>query len=285
MSKWNLIVDVARCENCHNCTLAVKDEYEANDFPGYSKPQPRHGHAWIRIERKVRGAGHMVDAAYLPSLCNHCDDAPCVAKSGGAIAKRADGIVLIDPVKAHGRRDLVDACPYGHIWWNEEQQVPQAWFFDAHLLDQGWTEPRCTQACPTGALTALKVGDDEMAARAAAEGLQVLRPELGTRPRVYYRNLHRYTKCFVGGSVAARRDGIDECVAGATVTLMQHGQALAVQTTDDFGDFKFDGIDPGSGQYEVLVEHPALGRTAASGTVGADSLVFGEIRLGPQQAG
>ena len=52
--------------------------------------------------------------------------------------KRDDGIVLIDPVKAKGRQDLVDACPYGHIWWNEELKVPQAWPFDAHLLDQGW---------------------------------------------------------------------------------------------------------------------------------------------------
>ena len=32
--------------------------------------------------------------------------------------------MLIDPVKAKGRKDLVDTCPYGHIWWNEEYQVP-----------------------------------------------------------------------------------------------------------------------------------------------------------------
>jgi len=149
MNKWNLIVDVARCENCHNCTLAVKDEFEDNEFPGYSKPQPRHGHEWIRIDRKVRGEGSMVDAAYLPRLCNHCDNAPCIKAAGGAIRKRDDGIVLIDPEKARGRKDLVQSCPYGNIWWNEAHQVPQTWFFDAHLLDQGWTEPRCTQACPT----------------------------------------------------------------------------------------------------------------------------------------
>ena len=30
-----------------------------------------------------------------------------------------------------------------------------------------------------------------------------MKPELGTKPRVYYRNLWRYSKCFIGGSVAA----------------------------------------------------------------------------------
>ncbi len=98
--------------------------------------------------------------------------------------KRDDGIVIIDPEKSRGRRDLVDACPYGAIVWNEEREVPQAWIFDAHLLDAGWKEPRCAQACPTGALRAVKLDDDAMRAQARAESLEVLQPELGTRPRV-----------------------------------------------------------------------------------------------------
>ena len=79
----------------------------------------------------------MIDIAYVPTMCNHCDDAPCMAKGGDAIKKRDDGIVIIDPVKAKGRKELVEACPYGHIWWNEELQLPQAWPFDAHLHRPG----------------------------------------------------------------------------------------------------------------------------------------------------
>ncbi len=97
----------------------------------------------------------MIDIAYVPTMCNQCDDAPCVAKGGGAVKKRDDGIVLIDPEKAKGRKDLVDACPYGHIWWNEEHQVPQAFNFDAHLIDQGWQQTRGHQSCPTGAMRAI----------------------------------------------------------------------------------------------------------------------------------
>ncbi len=72
MSQWNLIIDVARCENCNNCVLANKDEFVGNDFPGYSAGHELHGKGTIRIHRRVRGEGHMVDAAYLPAMCNHC---------------------------------------------------------------------------------------------------------------------------------------------------------------------------------------------------------------------
>ena len=133
--------------------------------------------------------------------------------------KRDDGIVLIDPDKAKGRKDLVEACPYGHIWWNEEHQVPQTWNFDAHLIDQGWQQTRGHQSCPTGAMRAIKVEDEEMARIARNEGLEVMRPELGTKPRVYYRNLWRYSKCFIGGSLSAETNGVVDCVEGATVRL------------------------------------------------------------------
>jgi ferredoxin len=118
----------------------------------------------------------------------------------------------------------VAACPYGAIWWNEELNLPQAWTFDAHLLDRGWSAPRCVQSCPTGALRAIKATDEEMAALAGAERLEPLQPELGTHPRVYYRNLYRYTKLFVGGSVSAERNGVADCLAGASVELLQAGR-------------------------------------------------------------
>ena len=148
-------------------------------------------------------------------MCNHCDNAPCVAKGGGAVSKRADGIVLIDPVKAKGRKDLVEACPYGHIWWNEELSLPQAWTFDAHLIDQGWKQTRGQQSCPTGAMRAICVDDDAMAKLAAEQGLETIKPELGTKPRVYYKNLWRYSTCFIAGSVSAQADGVVDCVEGA----------------------------------------------------------------------
>jgi len=186
MSKYNLIIDVAECTNCNLCTLATMDEYVGNEWPGVAAPMPRNGHNWIRILTKERGQVPMIDVAFVPTMCNHCDDAPCMkAATNGAITKREDGIVIIDPVKAKGQKSLVGACPYGHIWWNEELQLPQAWPFDAHLLDGGWDKTRGAQSCPTAAMQVVKVDDSEMARRVREEGLEVMSPELGTKPRVY----------------------------------------------------------------------------------------------------
>lgn len=279
MDKWNLVIDVARCESCHNCVLATKDEYLDNTFPGYSAPHPRHGDAAIRIARRVRGTTPMVDVAHVPMLCNHCDAAPCIAAAQGAITKRADGIVIVDPVKARGRKNLVDACPYGAMWWNEEEQLPQNWIFDAHLLDQGWKMPRCVQACPTGAMRAMKVSDETMQALIARDGLQSLRPEIQTQPRVHYRNLQRYAMNFIAGSVLAVVGGRTECAADARVVLTQQGHSVAETKTDVFGDFKFDGLAPASGAYRIGVSHPVSGTAEIAADLGEDSLYFADIRL------
>ena len=279
MKKWNLIIDVAECTNCNLCALAAMDEYIGNDWPGYSAAMPKHGHKWINILQNERGQMPMIDIAYVPTMCNHCDDAPCIkAAPQGAIRKRKDGIVLINPVKAKGQKHLVEACPYGHIWWNEELQLPQHWPFDAHLLDQGWQQTRGQQSCPTGAMRAIKVEDAEIARMARDEGLEVMKPEAGTKPRVYYRNLWRYSKCFIAGTLAAEANGAVDCVEGARVRLTKDGRTVAESTSDNYGDFKFDKLDEGSGKY--VVEITAKGRSTKSveAQLGA-SVNLGEIRL------
>lgn len=278
MQKWNLIIDVAECTNCQNCTLAAMDEYVGNEWPGIAAPMPRHGHHWINILQKERGQHPAIDIAYVPTLCNHCDNAPCMkADKVGAISKRSDGIVIIDPDKAKGHRELVDACPYGHIWWNDELQVPQAWPFDAHLIDQGWTKTRGDQACPTGAMRALKVEDDEMARIAREQELEVMRPELNSKPRVYYKNLYRYTKCFIAGSVSAEAGGAVDCVEGASVRLVKNDTTVATATTDNYGDFKFDRLDENSGRYTVEISAQGK-KKSVEADLGA-SISLGEIRF------
>lgn len=274
-----MIIDVAECTNCHLCTLATMDEYVGNEWPGYAAPMPKHGHKWINILQKERGQVPMIDIAYVPTMCNHCDEAPCMkADTVGAIRKRPDGIVIIDPVRAKGQRHLVDACPYGHIWWNEELELPQAWPFDAHLLDQGWDKTRGHQACPTGAMRAIKVDDDEMARIAREQGLEVMKPELGTKPRVYYKNLWRYTKCFIGGTVSFEHDGVVDCLEGATVRLIKDGVVIAEAATDNYGDFKFDRLEENSGRYVVEVSAAERPARRVEVTLGA-SINIGEIRL------
>ncbi len=279
MSKWNLIVDVAECHNCNNCFLTCKDEYVGNDHPGYSAAQPLHGHEWIKILAKERGKLPIVDTAFVPTMCNHCDDAPCIAAGEGAVKKREDGIVMIDPELAKGRRDLVDSCPYGAIWWNAAADLPQAWTFDAHLLDRDWPAPRCVQACPTGALRSVNISDEEMARMIRADGLEPLRPDLNTKPRVHYKNLHLYRDLFIAGSVIADRDGVVDCLADARITLTHDGIVIQSARSDAFGEFKFDGLAPNSGPYGLQISHPDWGTAELTATLDSECVVFDAIAL------
>ncbi len=258
MKKWLLVIDVEKCENCNNCFLSCKDEHVDNDWPGYAAPQPGEGPAWIAIRSKERGQYPFIDVAYLPTPCMHCDDAPCIAAArDGAVFKRPDGIVLIDPVKAKGQEPLVRACPYGAIRWNEALGLPQKCTLCTHLLDGGWTKTRCVQACPTGALSLRHLDQAGVKSLIADDRLEAYEPERKTAPRVYYKNLHRFTRCFIGGSVAMRPEGgAEECAAGARVTLSSEaGTVIGECTTDAFGDFKFDALDENSGRYTLRIAY------------------------------
>lgn len=294
---WHLVIDVALCQGCNNCVLACKDEHVGNYWAGYSRPQSLLGERWVTVPCKERGQYPLLDVVYRPTLCLHCAKPPCVARSEGALYKRADGIVLFDPGKAAGRRDLVAACPYGLIVWSEESSVPQKCTLCAHLLDDGWSEPRCVQACGPGALSMVREDDEAFAARVTAEGLVTLGGAEGTSAGVggvvWYKNLWRFESCFIAGSVAVERAGVQDCAAGATVTLRRvasaeaaveeafppAGTVVAVTHTDAFGDFKFDGLEPGSGGYEVEVQvegqQPYRLRTDLETSLTLDTIVVG----------
>ena len=114
----------------------------------------------------------------------------------------------------------------------------------AHLLDDGWKEPRCVDVCPTDAL---RFGEEEEL-KAFMEGAEVLKPEAGTKPRVHYKGL--LNKFFVAGAVYD--PVIDECLEDCTVTLIAADGAKSTLRTDDFGDFWFERQEPG--MYSLVIE-------------------------------
>lgn len=254
MKEWYFIIDVAKCWDCNNCFISCKDEHDGNDWPGYTLAQPRHGQRWINVQRRERGQYPLIDVAYRPTPCMHCKDAPCVNASEGAITRREDGIVLIDPEKSVGRKDLIASCPYGAIFWNEEKNVPQKCTMCAHLLDDGWSQPRCAQACFTGALKAVSLEEEEIQQMVEAEGLEQLHPEKGTRPNVYYKNLYRFNKEFIAGSAAVQNNDVVDCAHGVVVKLTKGDEVLQECVTDVFGDFRFDGLPQNGGGYTVELQ-------------------------------
>ena len=220
----------------------------------------------------------MVDVGYIPTMCQHCDDAPCLkAAKNDAVIKRDDGIIIIDPEKSKGQKQIVDSCPHGSISWNEELEIPQIWFFDAHLLDKGWKAPRGVSVCATNAMRAVKVEDNKMKQMVKEENLETLNPEYNTKPRVYYKNLYRFNKCFIGGSVALTKNKIDDCVSGAEVQLYKDDNIIAEVKTDDFGDFKIDKLDPNSGKYKIDIKYKASKKSLEINL--KESVFLGDIYL------
>jgi tetrathionate reductase subunit B len=240
--------DNSICNGCYNCQIACKDEHVANDWTPYAKPEPETGHFWLKLDEKVRGQVPRVKVAYTPLLCNHCDHAPCLKSClPGAIYKRDDGLVIIDPVKCTGCKNCVDTCPYGAIYFNEDLNIAQKCTGCAHLLDSGWKEPRCVDACPT---LALKFMEESEAQEYIAKA-EFIKPERQPKdkPRVYYLNLPRR---FIAGTVY---DPVEkEVVIGARVSLTEIGSVgnSCTTETNGFGDFEFEKLKVG--KYALKIE-------------------------------
>ena len=224
------VIDVGRCTGCYNCQLACKDEHCGNDWRPYAAPQPLTGQFWMKVQENVRGTRPKLRIHYLPQLCNHCEHPACMDVCPvGAITKREDGLVLIDPDTCIGCSQCKEACPYDAIYFNEELGICQKCTGCAHLLDHGHSLPRCVDACPTDAL---RFGEEDEL-RDLIKGATVRDPESGCGPRVYYRNIPGR---FIAGTVY---DPVEkEVVIGAKCVLTGGGQTRTVET-DDYGDFWF----------------------------------------------
>ena len=238
------VIDVSICNGCYCCQISCKDEHVGNDWTPVARPQPDTGQFWCRIEEYIRGTVPKVKMAYVPVICQHCDKASCIAACPveGAIYKREDGLVIIDPVKCTGCKSCVDSCPYGVIYFNEDLNIAQKCTGCAHLLDNGWTVPRCVDVCPT---EALKFGE-ESELKDLISKAEVLHPEYNAKPRVYYLNL---PKKFVAGTVYDPKE--KEVIIGATCTLTEKGGKKLTAATDEFGDFWFEGLKDGQFSLEI----------------------------------
>jgi len=252
VAKYGMVIDVNKCNGCHNCFLACKDEYAGNDYLPYSAEQPLHGQYWMQIGEKERGSYPKVKVSYIPLPCLHCGDAPCITASPkDAVQRRSDGIVLIDPEKALGKKEIVNTCPHRVIYWNEEKNIPQKCTFCAHLLDGGLKEPRCVEACPTGALTFGDLDDPEsdIVWLLDSKETEDLQPAYGLKPKVVYVGL---PKRFIAGEVVLGNQH-EECAEGVDVTLIHDQESKSVKT-DNYGDFEFEGLTHNR-SYTIRVEH------------------------------
>jgi Fe-S-cluster-containing dehydrogenase component len=250
------VFDSALCNGCRNCQIVCKDEHVGNDWSPYAKPQPDSGQFWLKVDESVRGSVPKVMMSYTVRFCQHCEQAACAAACDqDAFIFRDDGLVLVNYEKCNGCANCVAACPYHAIFFNEEIQAVQKCTGCAHLLDDGWTTPRCVDACPHEALRFGELDDftDELSDSmpliknipgsntpgSNTPGPNTLGSNAPGSPRVFYLNL---PKRFIAGVVVDLE--ADEVIIGAKITLENLNSGVVIATTtDEFGDFWFKQIE------------------------------------------
>ena len=155
------------------------------------------------------------------------------------------------------------------MWLEKELNIAQKCTGCAHLLDKyGWQEPRCVDACPT---EAIKFGEEAELSDLIKQS-EVLHGECNTNPRVYYKGL---PKRFIAGTVY---DPVEkEVVIGAHCTLTdKENNGSAKTTTDNFGDFWFEGLKIGA--FSLAIE--AAGKTKTIAPISTEKDVnLGDIPL------
>ena len=198
--RWGMVIDLKRCIGCYGCQLSCKAEHGTP--PGVF---------FARVLKHEEGRYPTVHQIFLPVLCNHCEDPPCVdvCPTGASFKWEEDGIVDIDHDKCVGCRTCMLACPYSQRYFNDE---PRTYFgngattpYEEARSTQHQTgvvmkcdfcrdrvragkDPACVANCPT---VARYFGDMDDPSSEVSRLIKErdgfpLHPEKGTRPNVYY---------------------------------------------------------------------------------------------------
>lgn len=185
LRRFAMVIDLRRCIGCDACMVACKAEF---DVPvGVFR-------TWVPY--KVVGTYPNVRKHFLPRLCNHCDDPPCVrACPVGATYKVEDGgFVLQHYERCIGCKACMASCPYNarfllpkHRTYTDITRVIDKCTFCHHRVTQNLA-PACVVTCIGRARIFGDLNDPNSEVSHLVNTLptQVLRPEEGTKPHVFY---------------------------------------------------------------------------------------------------
>ena len=236
------VFDASICNGCYCCQIACKDEHCANDWTPYAKPQPDTGSVLAQAERVCAWHGAQGEDA----LRRHALQPLRRGRLHGRLpggrrhlqARRRSGHHR--PGDMHGLQELRRClCVRRHLHERTAEHRSEV-----HGMcpspGRGWTEPRCIDACPTGALKFL----EEAEAKELIGEAELLHPADTEAARL----LQNIPKKFIAGTLydPAKK----EVVIGASLTLKSNGSTWTT-TTDGFGDFWFEGLEMGSYDLEI----------------------------------
>lgn len=203
--RLGMLVDLALCIGCNACAVACKME---NDVPLACF------NTWV--ESWDADKGDSVCRANLPKLCNHCEHPACVSVCPtGASYQADDGSVQIDTEKCIGCKYCMAACPFGVRYLVEETGDVHKCTFCHHRSSNGLL-PACVGTCVPRARMFGDLNDpgSDISKRiASAERVDVLLPDMGMEPRVFYLGLEesqkypRVSAVHKGGNVLTPYEG------------------------------------------------------------------------------
>jgi len=181
MACYGIYVDVKRCTGCYSCVVGCKNWHQEEATEG----------GRIRITDIVDGNYPDIIRWIFPVLCMQCEDPPCMEVCpGDAIRIREDGIVVIDRDECTGCKACVEACPYNACSFDEIKEKAVKCDFCAERIDNAQL-PYCVEICPTDALIFgdMDDPDSKISRLLKSEKTEVLLPEQGARPNVFYANM------------------------------------------------------------------------------------------------
>lgn len=199
---WAMTIDITKCIGCGNCVKAcaaengVPDGYFRTWVERYYVPDDHPDKPEVDSPNGGMNGFPAMDrpdakSFFVPKLCNHCADSPCVqACPVGATFETKDGVVLVDQKYCVGCRYCIQACPYGCRYLDPRKNVVDKCTLCYHRITQGLTTA-CVEVCPTASrqLADLKNPNDPAHKFLRENHVQVLKPHLATGAKAYYKDL------------------------------------------------------------------------------------------------
>ena len=201
---YGMGIEIDKCIGCNRCVEACKLENDVPDEPFYFRTWVERytikkdrtvvvETVGLRKEksREIVEQEDVLRSFFVPKLCNHCANPPCVQVCPvDATWSTEDGAVIVDKNRCIGCRYCIQACPYGARYLHPKTKTADKCTFCYHRVVRGLL-PACVEVCPTQAriFGDLKSQASRLVRFERMNKIHVLKPDLNTQPKVYYAGL------------------------------------------------------------------------------------------------